>query len=183
MTRGVGIVTSPILPSRPCLLPRPIEDRGAGPGPRSRFPKSPRRVSPGRPLRQLFAFLAFGVAARSFLLCWSMQHVERTDPEQFIFGPYFLVPFLLSVAVLLLEIGLVARADGIACLLALSGRIAAPASVPPWAVSADAPAIAALLAGYGQWLRHRPSRIAAALVVAHAGWRRTAGGRTTRSGG
>jgi hypothetical protein len=57
----------------------------------------------------LFVFLGFGVAARSFLLCWSMQHVERTDPERFIFGPYFLVPFLLAVAVLLLELGLVAR--------------------------------------------------------------------------
>ena len=37
-----------------------------------------------------------------------MQHVERSDPERFIFGPYFLVPLLLAVAVLLLELGLVA---------------------------------------------------------------------------
>jgi hypothetical protein len=56
----------------------------------------------------LFVFLGLGVAARSFLLCWSMQHVERTDPEQFIFGPYFLVPFLLAVAVLVLELGVAA---------------------------------------------------------------------------
>jgi hypothetical protein len=54
----------------------------------------------------LFVFLGFGVAARSFLLCWSMQHVERTDPERFIFGPYFLVPFLLAVAVVVLELAL-----------------------------------------------------------------------------
>jgi hypothetical protein len=61
----------------------------------------------------LFGMLGFGVAARSFLLCWSMQHVERTDPERFIFGPYFLVPFLLAAAVLLLELGLVSRRRGL----------------------------------------------------------------------
>jgi hypothetical protein len=61
----------------------------------------------------LFAFLGFGVAARSFLLCWSMQHVERTEPERFIFGPYFLTPSLLAAAVLLLEMGLVARSRGV----------------------------------------------------------------------
>jgi hypothetical protein len=60
----------------------------------------------------LFVFLGFGVAARSFLLCWSMQHVERTEPERFIFGPYFLAPFLLASAVLLMEMGLVARSRG-----------------------------------------------------------------------
>ncbi|MEO6811836.1 MAG: hypothetical protein ABI353_22230 [Isosphaeraceae bacterium] len=57
----------------------------------------------------LFVFLGFGVAARAFLLCWSMQHIERTEPERYIFGPYFLVPFGLAIAVLLLEIGLVRR--------------------------------------------------------------------------
>jgi hypothetical protein len=57
----------------------------------------------------LFVFLGFGVAARSFLLCWSMQHVPRTDPERYIFGPYFLVPLGMAVAVLLLELGLSAR--------------------------------------------------------------------------
>jgi hypothetical protein len=61
----------------------------------------------------LFVFLGFGVAARSFLLCWSMQHVERSDPEQFIFGPYFLVPFLLAVAFLLLELGLAVKSRGV----------------------------------------------------------------------
>jgi hypothetical protein len=57
----------------------------------------------------LFVFLGFGAASRSFLLCWSMQHVERIEPEPTIFGPYFLVPLLLAVAVLLLELGLVER--------------------------------------------------------------------------
>jgi hypothetical protein len=61
----------------------------------------------------LFGLLGFGVAARSFLLCWSMQHVERTEPESLIFGPYFLAPFGLAVAVLLLEMGLVARSRGV----------------------------------------------------------------------
>jgi hypothetical protein len=61
-----------------------------------------------------FGVLAFGVAARSALLCWSMHHVERgTGAEPYIFGPYFLVPFLLAVAVLLLEIGLVERLGGV----------------------------------------------------------------------
>jgi hypothetical protein len=60
----------------------------------------------------LFVFLGVGAAGRSFLLCWSMQHVERSDPEPLIFGPYFLVPLLLAVAVLLLELGLVERSPG-----------------------------------------------------------------------
>jgi hypothetical protein len=59
----------------------------------------------------LFVFLAVAVAARAFLLCWSMQHIERTDPERFIFGPYFLVPFVLGIAVLLLEIGITSRSQ------------------------------------------------------------------------
>jgi hypothetical protein len=61
----------------------------------------------------LFGLLGFGVAARAFLLCWSMQHVESAEPEQFIFGPYFLVPFGLAVAVLLLELGLAAQGRGV----------------------------------------------------------------------
>jgi hypothetical protein len=42
-----------------------------------------------------------------------MQHVERTLPEQFIFGPFFLVPFFGAVAVLLLEMSLVVRSRGL----------------------------------------------------------------------
>jgi hypothetical protein len=61
-----------------------------------------------------FGVLAFGVAARSALLCWSMHHVARgSGAEPYIFGPYFLVPFLLAVAVVLLEIGLVERLGGV----------------------------------------------------------------------
>jgi hypothetical protein len=61
----------------------------------------------------LFVFLALGAVGRSYLLCWSMQHVERSDPERLIFGPYFLVPLGLAVAVLVLELGLVARSRGV----------------------------------------------------------------------
>ncbi len=57
----------------------------------------------------LFGVLGFGVMARSALLCFSMHHVERSASEPYIFGAYFLVPFLLAVGLLLLEIGLVER--------------------------------------------------------------------------
>jgi hypothetical protein len=54
----------------------------------------------------LFGVLGFAVAARSFLLCWSMQLVGEFYHGRLIFGPYFLVPFGLAIAVLLLEGGL-----------------------------------------------------------------------------
>ncbi len=62
----------------------------------------------------LFGVLAFAVPARSALLCWSMHHVPSTGGEPYIFGPYFLVPFGLAIAVVLLEIGLVERRRGVA---------------------------------------------------------------------
>ena len=61
----------------------------------------------------LFGVLGFGVMARSALLCWSMHHVERSEIEPYLFGFYFLVPFLLAVGVLLMEIGLVERRRGV----------------------------------------------------------------------
>src|SRR5262249_17275536 len=61
----------------------------------------------------LFGVLAFGVPGRSALLCWSMHHLPLGQTEPYIFGPYFLVPFGLAVAVLLLEIGLVERRRGV----------------------------------------------------------------------
>ena len=57
----------------------------------------------------LFVFLAVAVPARSFLLCWSMHLLGNGDRDSLVFGPYFLVPFGLAVAVLLLELGLTAR--------------------------------------------------------------------------
>jgi hypothetical protein len=55
----------------------------------------------------LFGLLGFAVIARLALLCWSMQHLALGAVEPYIFGPYFVVPFLLAVAILLLELGLV----------------------------------------------------------------------------
>ncbi|MDR3639606.1 MAG: hypothetical protein P4L84_37745 [Isosphaeraceae bacterium] len=57
----------------------------------------------------LFGLLALAVPARSALLCWSMHHVARAESEPYIFGWYFLAPFLLAVGVVLLELGLVER--------------------------------------------------------------------------
>jgi hypothetical protein len=68
----------------------------------------------------LFGVLGFAVPARSFLLCWSMQLLEGGDRERVVFGPFFLVPFGLAIAILLLEMGLVSRrrsVQGIALVL------------------------------------------------------------------
>jgi hypothetical protein len=62
----------------------------------------------------LFGVLAFAVPARSALLCWSMHHVPSAGGEPYIFGPYFLVPIGLAIAVVLLEIGLVEKQRGVA---------------------------------------------------------------------
>lgn len=61
----------------------------------------------------LFGLLALAVPARAFLLCWSMDQPGILGRNQLIFGPYFVVPFGLALAVLLLEIGLVARRRGV----------------------------------------------------------------------
>jgi hypothetical protein len=71
----------------------------------------------------LFVFLGVGVVGRSFLLCWSMQHVERAVPERLIFGPHFLAPFVLAVGVVLLEAGLAAQSRGV-----LRAALVAPAA-------------------------------------------------------
>jgi hypothetical protein len=60
----------------------------------------------------LFGLLGLAVPARAFLLCWSMQILDGGDLDRLLFGPFFLVPFGLSVALLLLEIGLVSRSRG-----------------------------------------------------------------------
>jgi hypothetical protein len=56
--------------------------------------------------------LGFAVPGRAFLLCWSMQLLDSADRDRLIFGPYFLVPFGLAVALLLLEGGLALRRRG-----------------------------------------------------------------------
>jgi hypothetical protein len=57
----------------------------------------------------LFGMLAAAVPARSFLLCWSMHLLDAGDRNRLIFGPYFLVPVGLALAILILEIGIVSR--------------------------------------------------------------------------
>ena len=62
----------------------------------------------------LFGLLAMAVCGRAFYLCISLHFVERTsqhfvERSHSIFGPYFLVPFLFALDVLLLELGIVAR--------------------------------------------------------------------------
>jgi hypothetical protein len=61
----------------------------------------------------LFGLLGLAVPARAFLLCWSMQLLQGNDSHRLVFGPFFLVPFGLAVAVLLLEIGLVSGLRGV----------------------------------------------------------------------
>lgn len=61
----------------------------------------------------LFGLLALAVSARTFLLCWSFHLLQGQQFGQVIFGLYFLVPFGLALAVLLLEMGLVSRHRGV----------------------------------------------------------------------
>jgi hypothetical protein len=74
----------------------------------------------------LFGLLAFAVPGRAFLLCWSMDVLTGADQNRLIFGPYFLVPFGLALAVLLLEIGLVGQRAAVLriALVAPAGLIA-----------------------------------------------------------
>jgi hypothetical protein len=55
----------------------------------------------------LFGLLGLAVPARAFLLCWSLHLLAGRDADSLLFGPYFVIPFGMVVAVLLLEAGLV----------------------------------------------------------------------------
>jgi hypothetical protein len=57
----------------------------------------------------LFGVFGIAVPGRAFLLCWSMHLLGLGQRDQVIFGPYFLVPFGLAVAVVILEIGKVSN--------------------------------------------------------------------------
>jgi hypothetical protein len=57
----------------------------------------------------LFAFLATAVVGRSFLVCKSFHLLEGVRFTDTIYAPYFLVPFGFALAVLLIELGLVAK--------------------------------------------------------------------------
>jgi hypothetical protein len=54
----------------------------------------------------VFVFLGVAVVGRAFLLCWSLHPLAGSDMDHLIFGPYFLVPFGLAVAAVLLELGI-----------------------------------------------------------------------------
>jgi hypothetical protein len=47
------------------------------------------------------------IRCRAFLLCYSLDLLSLGQHGRVIFGPYFLVPFGLASAILVLEIGIV----------------------------------------------------------------------------
>ncbi|MEI7684740.1 MAG: hypothetical protein WCL32_06910 [Planctomycetota bacterium] len=57
----------------------------------------------------VFGVFALAAPARAFLLCYSMHWLDRAQGAATIFDGYFLVPFGMCLAVLLLEAGLVSR--------------------------------------------------------------------------
>lgn len=54
----------------------------------------------------VFVFLGVAVVGRAFLLCWSLHPLAGSDMNHLLFGPYFLVPFGLAAAAVLLELGI-----------------------------------------------------------------------------
>ena len=61
----------------------------------------------------LFVLFALAVPGRAVLLCYSMHLIDVRDLYDMTFGPYFLVPFGLAVAVLLLEMGVMSGRPGV----------------------------------------------------------------------
>ncbi len=61
----------------------------------------------------LFGLLGCAVPARAYMLCWSMDFPNAGNADRLIFGPYFLVPFGLAIAVLLLEAGITSGRRGV----------------------------------------------------------------------
>lgn len=78
----------------------------------------------------LFGLLGFGVCARSVILCMSLDPVKGADD---IFGPYFLVPFLLAVNLLVLEVGIVSHLTRVVrwAMIAPIGLLALAVTGPP----------------------------------------------------
>jgi hypothetical protein len=79
----------------------------------------------------LFGVLGLGILGRAYYLCVSMHFVGGTAT---IFGPYFWVPFLLAVNVLVLEAGLVSRSKGTmrVAMIATAALVALAITGPPW---------------------------------------------------
>ena len=61
----------------------------------------------------LFGLLALAVPGRAILLCYSMHLIDVSNLYDMTFGPYFLVPFGLAIAVLVLEAGRMQRRNGL----------------------------------------------------------------------
>ncbi len=61
----------------------------------------------------LFGLFALAVPGRAILLCYSMHLIDVLDLYDMTFGPYFLVPFALCLAVLLLEVGITTKCAGV----------------------------------------------------------------------
>jgi hypothetical protein len=53
--------------------------------------------------------LGLAVPARALLLCWSVHGIVSDARTRMVFQPYFLAPFGMAVAVLVLELGIVSR--------------------------------------------------------------------------
>jgi hypothetical protein len=120
----------------------------------------------------LFGVLGFGIMARSALLCWSMHHLESGAAEPYIFGPYFLVPFLFAVALLLLEIGLVEQKKTV---LAVAMTLPALLCVLTLLGHRSEPVYQAFLAHFTHRLGGSPlylTLVAAVAFYAFAWWRR-----------
>ena len=73
----------------------------------------------------LFGMLGAAVPVRAMLLCFSLDPLMDDDRSLSIFAPYFLAPFALAVAIVLLELGIVsARRGAIVAALALPALVA-----------------------------------------------------------
>jgi hypothetical protein len=79
----------------------------------------------------LFVVLGLGILGRAYYLCVSMHLLGGTTT---IFRPYFWIPFLLAVNVLLLEIGWVSRSKGtmLAALIAPAVLLGLAITGPTW---------------------------------------------------
>jgi hypothetical protein len=72
----------------------------------------------------LFGLLGAAVPVRAMLLCFSLDPLMDDDRSLSIFAPYFLTPFALAVAVVLLELGIVSGRRGL-----MKSALALPALV------------------------------------------------------
>jgi hypothetical protein len=127
----------------------------------------------------LFFMIGLGVCGRAYYLCVSM-HLAGGSAT--IFAPYFLVPFLLAVCVLLLEIGIVSQSAGTLAVAMLGpAALVLLALVPPTSrlgmhflhdtlmgtVGVSPPLIAAIaVAGFYAWAMLRRVPLAAEAMSA-----------------